>query len=167
MQSQILLPWVALPVQSLGLLTSIIQSKMCSEDCSVLEMVNSRLVLLSCILLSGAGWLSCVLLVFLFFFFLCVLDLGQGFMERDVPHAVPSCCYPTKLIKERGVDEGQESSLYLTPLCSASGEFCGITSAGKVCKQSICLQGLKGVCQISNIHGISGKWYQVVGATRV
>lgn len=65
-------------------------------------------------------------------------------------------------------DEGQESSLYLTHLCSASGEFCGITSAGKVCKQSNCLHGLKGVSQISNILGTwKKKCYQAVGATRV
>lgn len=30
-----------------------------------------------------------------------VLHLGQGFVQIDVPHAVPSCCSPTKQVKER------------------------------------------------------------------
>lgn len=102
--------WVALPVQSLSLLTSIILSKMCSKECSVLKMVNSGPVLLFCVLLSRAGWLSCVFLVFLFLFFLYILDLEQGFVERDVPHAVPSCCYLTKQMKARGGMKGRRAA---------------------------------------------------------
>lgn len=100
------------------------------------------------------------------FLFLYILDLGQGFVER-----CPTCSAILLLshITDEGKrgDEGQESSMYLTYLCSARGEFCGITSVGKVCKHSSCLQGLKDVCQISNVLGTSRKWYQVVGAARV
>lgn len=136
-RSQILLPWVALAVQSLRLLTSIIQRKMCSEDCSVLAIVNSGPHLLFHVLLSRAGWLSCVLLVVLLlsFLFLYVLDLGQGFVER-CPTCSAILLLSHKTDEGKKGNEGQESSLYLTHLCSASGEFCGITSAGKVCKHS-------------------------------
>lgn len=89
--------------------------------------------------------------MFLFLFFLYILDLEQGFIECPTCSAILLLSHKTDESKRR--DEGQESSLYLTHLCSASGEFCGITSAGKVCKQSNCLHGLKGVSQISNILG--------------
>lgn len=132
----------------------------------MLEIMNSGPALLFCILLSRAGWLSCVLLVFLFLFFLYILDLGQGFVERDVPHAVPSCCYPTKQVNERVGMKGRRAAC-TWHICALPVESSVESPAGKVCKQSSCLQGLKGVCQISNMHGTSRNWYQVVGATRV